>query len=153
MEDSYRIHETLSDSEKVNEMRRGANWFYWVAILAALNSIVAAFGNFFGFSLGFGISQFVDGRSAAYIAQGSPEIVRWAGLTVNLLLAGGFALFGYYARRGSDMSFIVGMFLYIVDSMLILAYKDYYGFSFHMLALFFMFKGLLGSRKRFDPSV
>jgi hypothetical protein len=45
------------------------------------------------------------------------------------------------------------MFLYVADAMLILSYKDFFGFSFHLLALFFMFKGLLGSRKRYDPSV
>jgi hypothetical protein len=153
MEESYRIHETMAPGEKVVEMHRGANWFYYVAILAALNSIVAMFTGMFGFSLGFGISQYVDGWMLTNIGQGSPESVRWVGVAINLLIAGLFAAFGYFSRRGSDIAFIVGMFLYIADAMLILMFKDGIGFAFHLLALFFMFKGLLGSRKRYDPSV
>ena len=153
MEDSYRIHETLTDDQKVSEMRSGANWFYFVAILAALNAIVSAYSGIFGYPLGFGVSQFVDGRMLTGYGQASPETAQWGALVVNLLIAAAFALFGYFARRGSDLAFIVGMFLYVADAMLILMYKDVFGFAFHLLALFFMFKGLLGSRKRFDPSV
>ena len=153
MEESYRIHETMAPGEKVVEMRRGANWFYYVAILAALNAIVTMFTGMFGFALGFGVSYYVDGRMLTEIGQGSPESVRWAGVGINILIAGVFAAFGYFARKGSDIAFIVGMFLYVADAMLILMYRDSIGFAFHVLALFYMFKGLLGSRKRYDPSV
>ena len=87
------------------------------------------------------------------MGSGADQSVRWIGVAVNFLIAGAFALFGYFARKGSDIAFIVGMFLYVADAMLILMYKDNFGFAFHLLALFFMFKGLLGSRKRYDPSV
>jgi hypothetical protein len=143
----------MAPGEKVVEMHRGANWFYYVAILAALNSIVAVFTGMFGFALGFGISAYVDGRMLTNIGQGSDESVRWLGVAINILIAAVFAAFGYFARKGSDIAFIVGMFLYVADAMLILMYRDIFGFAFHILALFYMFKGLLGSRKRYDPSV
>lgn len=153
MDDLYGIHETLTPSEKVSEMRRGANWFYWVAILASLNAIVSVYTGMFGFALGFGVSQFVDKQAILAKGPGGDESVLWTGAAINILIAGAFALFGYFARKGSDIAFIVGMFLYVADAMLILAYRDNFGFAFHLLALFFMFKGLLGSRKRYDPSV
>jgi hypothetical protein len=156
MEDSYRIHETMAPGEKTADMRRGANWFYYVAVLAALNSTVAVAAGSIGFytyALGFGVSQFVDGRMLANIGQGSPESVRWVGVGINLLIAAGFAMFGYFARKGSDMAFVLGMFLYVADAILIMMFKDVFGFAFHLVALFYMGKGLLASRKRLDPSV
>lgn len=153
MDDLYGIHETLTPAEKVSEMRRGANWFYWVAILAALSAVVSVYTGLFGFALGFGISQYVDAQALQAMGSGADQSARWAGVAVNFLIAGVFALFGYFARKGSDIAFIVGMFLYVADAMLILSYRDNFGFAFHLLALFYMFKGLLGSRKRYDPSV
>jgi hypothetical protein len=153
MEDSYRIHETLTQAEKVREMTNGANWFYFVAALAVINSFAVVYSGISAFPLGLGINQFVDGRALLSGPGESLETARWFGFVINILIAAAFASFGYFARKGSDIAFVVGMFLYVADAMLILSYKDFFGFSFHLLALFFMFKGLLGSRKRYDPSV
>jgi hypothetical protein len=82
-----------------------------------------------------------------------PEAQRLTGLAINLGIAAIIASFGYLTRKGGDVAFIVGMFLYVFDAVISLGYRDFFGFGFHMFALFFMFKGLLASRRRYDPSV
>ena len=36
---------------------------------------------------------------------------------------------------------------------MVLGYGDYFGAAIHFVVFFFMFKGLLASRRRYDPSV
>ena len=98
---------------------------------------------------GLGTTQYVD----SHLVAAGPEAQRLAGLAINLGIAGVIASFGYLTRKGGDVAFIIGMFLYVFDSVVALGYRDFFGFGFHMFALFFMFKGLLASRRRYDPSV
>lgn len=143
------VHGPIGDLAKIRQMQAGANWFFWVAILAVVSSFYTYFSGLNELFFGFGVSRYVDASvTFAAIGQTNP-----AGLVINLLLAAGLAGFGYLTRRGSDTAFIVGMFLYFTDSVISLGYRDFFGFSFHLLALFFMFKGLLASRRRYDPSV
>ena len=65
---------------------------------------------------------------------------------LDILIALAFAGFGWFAKRGSDLAFVVGMFLYVVDAMLSIGLRDFWGFGFHLIALFLIFKGLLASR-------
>ena len=143
------VHGPTNEVYKVREMQLGANWFFWVSILAVLNSLIVWYFGLPSLFFGLGTTQYVD---AQMVASG-PEAQRFAGLAINLGLAGVLAAFGYLTRKGSDVAFILGMFLYIFDSVVALGYRDFFGFGFHMFALFFMFKGLLASRRRYDPSV
>ncbi len=145
------IHETLTPAEKERDMRSGANWFYFIAALAVLNWLSVAFGGTINSPVGLGTTQVADRMLAT--TGGTGTEIPWAGLAITLVIAAIFAGLGYLSRRGSDITFIVGMFLYVLDAMISLALREFFGFSFHLLALFFMFKGLLASRKRYDPSV
>jgi hypothetical protein len=134
---------------KVREMQLGANWFFWVAILAVINSFLVYYFGIPSLFFGLGTAQYVDAQMVA----AGPETQRLTGLAVNFGIAGIIASFGYLTRKGGDVAFIIGMFLYVFDSVIALGYRDFFGFGFHMFALFFMFKGLLASRRRYDPSV
>lgn len=144
------IHETLTPAEKERDMRSGANWFYFIAALSVLNWLSVAFGGTINSPVGLGATQVADRMLAV---PGTATDVPWAALGITLVTAAIFVGLGYLSRRGSDIAFILGMFLYVVDAMLSLGLREFFGFSFHLLALFFMFKGLLASRKRYDPSV
>ena len=67
-------------------------------------------------------------------------------LVINILIAAALAAFGLLARRGSDIAFVLGIFLYVIDAVLIIGLKDFFGFGVHLIALFFLVKGLLASR-------
>lgn len=139
----------VTEVYKVREMQLGASWFYWVAILAVANSLIVWYFGIPSLFFSLGTTQYVD---AHWLAAG-PASQRTTGLVMNLALAGILAAFGYLSRKGSDVAFIIGMFLYVFDAVVSLGYRDFFGFGFHMFALFFMAKGLLASRRRYDPSV
>ena len=149
MADETNERDLTSVAAKTAEMRMGANWFFWIAILAVANSLLIYFFNFTNGNhlVGLGMSQYVDANFAAN------ETQRSAALVINIALAGMFALFGYFARKGSDFAFILGMFIYFFDSVVLLGYREFFAFGFHLFCIFFLFKGLLASRRRYDPSV
>lgn len=139
----------VTEVYKVREMQLGANWFLWVSILSVVNSLLVYYFGIGSLFFGLGTTQYVD----AHMVAAGPENQRLAGLAINLGLAGILAAFGYLTRKGGDVAFIAGMFLYVFDTVVALGYRDFFGFAFHLFALFFMFKGLLASRRRYDPSV
>ena len=132
---------------KVREMQLGANWFLWVSVMAVASALVVYFAGFANTFFGLGMHQYVDNRMTG------TEADRLAGLAINLGIAGLFAAFGYLTRKGNDVAFIVGMFLYIFDTVVVLGYRDLPALAVHLIVLFFIFKGLLASRRRYDPSV
>jgi hypothetical protein len=124
----------------------GANWFFWLAILSALNSLVIYFVGIRNTPFAFGITQWIDGTTGPLTSEGWSPPLHTEGLIGNLLIAAAFAGFGYFARRGNDVAFLLGIFLYVVDAMLSIGLRDFFGFSFHLVGFFFLFRGLLASR-------
>ncbi|MER3429777.1 MAG: hypothetical protein C4325_12715 [Blastocatellia bacterium] len=149
MQVAERIFGPADEIEKVREMQLGANWFFWMSILAIADILLSFFAGWAGTLIGLGTTRYIDN----HLLVGGTEVDRLFGLAINLGIAGTLAAFGFFARRGSDFAFILGMFLYFADGVVVLGYRDIFGFSVHVLALFFLFKGLLASRRRYDPSV
>ena len=136
------------DVGKVSAMRFGANWFFWVAILAAVSSLLVHFFNFYDHFVGLGVSHYFELNAAA-----GTDSQRITALLISLAATGLLAVFGYFARHGNDIAFILGMFLYFIDGVVLLGYREFFAFAFHLFAIFFLCKGLLASRRRYDPSV
>ncbi len=161
MENAANLPDLSTDDAKVAEMRRGANWFFWVAILAVVPMLLIFFGKAIvspsmiyagtlsNHLVGLGTSLYVD----ANVAATEGETQQMSAFAINLGIAGVLAAFGYFARRGNDFAFILGMFLYFFDAVVLLGYREFFAFGFHLFALFFIAKGLLASRRRYDPSV
>ena len=119
----------------------GADWFIWLAILSVINSLIVYYYNIPNTTIALGITQWVDGTTTAF-----NSAMTTSALGINLLIAAAFAMFGLLARRGSDIAFVVGIFLYVIDAFLMIGMKDFFGFGVHLLGLFFLIKGLLASR-------
>jgi hypothetical protein len=147
MEQVFQQPAVLNDH--VSDMRRGANWFFWVSILSVINSLLVTYSGTANFIFGLGATRWIDEALRA----NSLSAVTVSGMLLGLAVAGLFAVFGYFGRLGNDKAYVLGIFLYVVDAMIVLGFKDFFSFGFHLLALFFLFKGLFASRRRFDPSV
>ena len=119
----------------------GADWFFWIAILSVINSFIVYYYQTPNTPLALGITQWIDGS-----ASGINSSMTAGSLVTNILIALVVAGFGLMARRGSDLAFVVGIFLYVIDAFLMAGMKDLFGFSIHLVALFFLAKGLLASR-------
>ena len=118
-----------------------ADWFFWLAILSVINSLIVYYYQIPNTPIALGITQWVDGTTSGFNATMSTSA-----LVINILIAAALAGFGLLARRGSDISFVLGIFLYVIDAVLMIGLKDFFGFGVHLIALFFLVKGLLASR-------
>lgn len=122
--------------ELESKLKSGTSWFYWIAGLSLINSVIMLSGNDWYFVIGLGITQLID----AVIGSGSA-------LIIDAVVAGVLIYFGRMAKDGKNWAFIVGMVLYGLDAVLLLVFSDYLSFVFHILALFGIYGGLQASLK------
>ncbi len=118
-------------------IRSSAAWFYWIAGLSLVNSIVTYFKASVQFTIGLMSSQVLD----AIIGSIEAGVLRNVAIGFDALLIFVFALLAYYAGQLKRWAFITGMVLYILDSGLALFFQDYISFGFHVFALVMIFKG------------
>ncbi len=130
------------DPELVATMKSGANWFYWIAGLSLVNSLILAFGGDVNFILGPAATQIVDALAIAFSEEGAFSALRAAAFAVNLLIAGLFVAFGYFGRKGVLTAFIVGIVIYVFDGLVYLYFEDMLAAGFHVFALIFIGKGV-----------
>jgi hypothetical protein len=127
-----------------NSVRSGANWFYWIAGLSAVNSIVSAFQGDWGFVVGLGATQIIDGLAAAIIEEsdgGTGTTIVAGALILDIIVASIFVLFGILANKRMGWAFIVGMVIYLFDGLLFLLVQDWLSLGFHAFALFCIYSG------------
>lgn len=119
-------------------MKSGANWFYWIAGLSAVNSAIVLGGSNWHFLAGLGITDII-----AYIAQKAGSTGTVIGIVLNALALGVFVMFGVFANKKQIWAFIVGMLFYGLDALIfLLAGPDFLSIAFHAFALFQIFKGM-----------
>ena len=133
---------TAADAVLEKQLKGGGSWFYWIAGLSLVNSVMALSGSATRFVLGLGVMQIFDG-----LAQGFGS---GAGLAVavvlDLLAAAVFVFFGVFANKRHTWSFIVGMALYALDGLIFLIGPDWLGVGFHAFVLFCLFRGFKACR-------
>jgi hypothetical protein len=125
--------------------RNGVNWFFWIAGLSMINTIVYLAGGNLTFIVGLGATQFVDGITTGLIQEigsGSTTILRLAALAIDIGLTGIFVVAGLLGRRKYRWALISGMILYVLDAGLFIWVGDILGIAFHALALWGLWGGL-----------
>ncbi|HEY8561689.1 MAG TPA: hypothetical protein VIL74_15040 [Pyrinomonadaceae bacterium] len=140
------------DHELLSRAKGGANWFYWIAALSVVNSLIFHFGGNMSFFAGLGVTQLAD----AMVFQLSPDeglgILKIIGFAFDLIVAGIFLLCGLWANRLQSWAFLVGMILYLLDGLLLLVIGVYLPgillpAAFHAFALFMIFRGFSAARQ------
>jgi hypothetical protein len=138
---------SYSDVEAVNTMRRGANWFYWIAGLSLINSAIFAFGGNVSFIIGLGFSQIIDAFSDAIVANGGPSFIRILAIMMDVGIFAFFALVGYYSNKAFKAAFMIGIAVYAIDALLWLLFGGYFEIAFHIYALFWIVRGFLACKQ------
>ena len=146
-----------NNAELKRRMLGGANWFFWIAALSLVNSVISLYGGGWGFSIGLGFTQILDAVAHNYVAGGGAEWLRTAVFLLDLAIVGLFVAFGFFARKANMMAFVTGLILYILDAVLFFfsgRIGDFYHYSgailgvlIHAVAIYFIFSGLLAARK------
>jgi hypothetical protein len=122
--------------------RAGAKWFYWIAGLTMINSIVVITGGNLHFVVGLGITSVVDAMAKRLGSAGS-----MLDIFINGCVAGVFVLFGTFAVKAQKWAFLVGMTLYAFDGLLLLGLRDFFGVAFHAYVLFALYRGYTAAKQ------
>jgi len=126
----------------------GANWFFWIAGMSVVNSLVAAFEGQWSFIIGLGITQVFDAFALVFgESAGSPGMAKTIALCLDVAVAFVFVLFGLFARKRMTWAFIVGMVIYAADGLIFLLVGDWLSIGFHVFALYFIFAGFNALRE------
>lgn len=127
-----------------NQLKGGIGWFYWIAGLSLINTVIFLTGGSLTFVAGLGLTQIVD-----YFAYGIAlelsgtlaVIIRGMGAAVSVFFALLFILCGYFGRKRLRWVVVAGFIVYALDAVIVVAFGDWYSFLFHLLALFGLFRG------------
>ena len=144
-----RLHRGMGFAEETYKMERqfkgGANWFFWIAGLSIVNSLIFRFGGSASFLAGLGATQLIDGIASGIEELITPSLrplVVIGAIAANLLVAGYYAALGVFVRRRSKFAFTLGLASYIVDAVIFLAVRDFWGFGFHIFVCLFLLAGM-----------
>jgi len=115
--------------------RSGANWFYWIAALSLVNTVIFFLGVERTFIIGLALTQIVDGVFAE-VAKEAGGAAYAIGFIFNAFVIGGVALFGLLANRRKTWAFALGMVLYALDGAVFLLIEEWGGLAFHVFVLY-----------------
>ncbi len=124
------------------QLKSGASWFYWIAGLSLINSIVSFTGSSWRFLFGLGITQIFDAFGNSIGSGG-----RGAALVLDLAAAGVFILFGVFAHKAHTWAFMLGMVVFALDGLIFLLRQDWIGVAFHLFVLYCLFRGFKACRE------
>jgi len=110
------------------------SWFFWIAGLSFINSILFVTNANISFTFGLGITQIID-VFGMVLAEERSEYYRYLTFALILLATGIFALMGYFARQRKRWAIIVGLVLYALDSIILLTVQYWIGFLFHIFVI------------------
>jgi hypothetical protein len=126
-------------------IRSGADWFYWIAGLSILNSIIQSVGGGFTFIFGLGITQAVDAIISIFreeINHSYLPVLSTLNIILDLSFVVLFVVLGFIARKKYRWAFIVGLLMYGLDGLLVLWAKDYLAAGFHIIAGIGIYRGI-----------
>ena len=133
-----KLEQQLAARMAVEQRLKGAaSWFYWIAALSLINSVIVMAGGNWHFIIGMGVTTVVDA-----VAKEAGGIGLAAGLVVNVFVAAVCAAFGVLGNRRQGWALWVGMVLYTFDGLLLLLFQDWLSVAFHAYALFRIYQGL-----------
>jgi len=128
-------------------LKNGAGWFYWIAGLSLINSLLVFFDSDWGFIAGLSITQIID-YTAYYLSLEFGSIVSIIGLILNFVIIGIFVILGVFANKGRNWGFIVGFVLYGLDTLLLVFMDDpFISVAFHLFALYSIFRGYQANKQ------
>jgi hypothetical protein len=121
-------------------MKSGANWFYWIAALSLVTSVISLAGGTWGFFISLGVTQLIDAVATGVASQWGWGFKAVA-LAFDLVAAGLFALIGYFGNQRKAGVLLAGMVLYALDALLFVVFFHLLALAFHAFALYSMYGG------------
>jgi hypothetical protein len=133
-----------------NQAKNSAAWFYWIGGLSVINSVILIAGGTFSFIFGLALTQVIDGFAFVIDSElGSigPGVFTYIGLFLDILVAAVFIAIGYFARKGNQPVYIIGMVSYALDAVIAIAFQYWLGVLFHLIVVAGLIRGFYAFRK------
>lgn len=146
-DENSRQNSAETDYATVAQAKSGANWFYWIAGLSLINTLIFLFGGAWSFFAGLGVTQIIDAVVSQLTPDSGVSALKIIAVLVDVTIAGVFLMFGLYANKFHIWAFIAGMILYLLDGLLLLVFGAFLPAGFHLFALFMIFRGLTAARQ------
>lgn len=142
------VEQNIRYAQAAQHYKAGANWFYWIAGLSIITSLIAFFGGGLQFVFSLGITQIIDGIAAgASEALGGSSAAKVVALVLDLVITGIFVLFGYLSNQKQLWAYIIGAIVFLLDGLLSLAFGDIISVLAHGFVLFFLIRGFMAGRE------
>jgi hypothetical protein len=138
-------YEYAQHAELANRFRSGANWFYWIAGLTLLTSVISLMGGGWSFFLSLGITQLIDGF-AVYFADSFGEATKVVAIVLDIFITALFIGLGYLSNQRQLWAFLAGIILFGFDSLLSLVIFNVLGLIIHCVVMFLMIRGYIAGR-------
>ena len=133
----------------MHQGKTGANWFYWIAALSVVNTLIMFVGGNIAIVFGLGVTYF-GGAIAEVAAENDPQaavIARVVGFGFTLFIALIFCGFGWLANKRFQSIFFIGMGLYLLDGLLFLPLQMWIIAASHAYAVYIMWGGFQAFRQ------
>lgn len=137
----------VQHAEVYQRYKSGANWFYWIAGLSLVTSIVSFSGGGWRFLISLGTTQFIDAFAQGMAAALEGDAPRVIALVLDILVTGLFVLFGVLAGKKMLWAYMAGMVIFGMDGLVSLLFTDLIGLLAHGVVLFFMARGYMAGRE------
>lgn len=116
----------------------GARWFWWIAGLSLVNTVMIHSGSDTNFVIGLGFTLMADAIFRAY------KLVAFA---IDAVALGTVFGLGWFAGKGHFWAFVVGAVAYALDACIYIYFQDWMSVGFHGLALFYIIRGAASLRR------
>lgn len=133
-------------NQRLAAIRNGAGWFYWVAGLSMINTMLTFFEANVNFMLGLGVTQIADALALEF----DSTAVRSVALVFNLSVAFLIFYIGKKANERNKWAFILGMAILVLDTVLFFFFEDYFGLAFHIFAIVMIYTQGFNNLKKAD---
>ena len=135
-------------AQAVQHYKAGANWFYWLAGLSIITSLIAFFGGGIQFIFSLGITNIIDAIAAEVSGRvGGGSGAKVVALVLDLIITGIFVLFGYLSNQKMIWAYAVGIVVFLLDGVMSLLMSDLISVLAHAFVLFFLIRGFMAGRE------
>ncbi|HSH87492.1 MAG TPA: hypothetical protein VK958_09620 [Methylophilus sp.] len=109
-----------------------ARWFWWIAGLSIVNTVLIHSGSDTSFIVGLGFTLVADAVFREIMA---------IALILDVMAIGVFIALGFFAQKGHLWAFITGGILYLFDGLIYVYFQDWLPVAFHAYVLYSLFSG------------
>ena len=139
-------YDHIQHSELSDRFRSGANWFYWIAGLTLVTSVISLLGGGWRFFLSLGVTQLID-AIAVVTAESLGDATKVVAIVLDIFISAMFAGFAFFAQKRQMWAYVLGMVVFLLDALISIVFIDFIGIIVHGFVLFMMIRGFVAGRE------